>query len=185
MLNYKTRAVECLRDYEAENEFQINKIHKSITNRVIDYIFVLIVIYQQIFDEFISNFNLNNKVKDNKKYTKREQTLKMMNELTTKRRGTFMDTEQTNPKESMTKMPTESRFQTELEAPESQEETRSNSNTFNFGHESNGSTLVDFEERLKKCDSIKKLLVMSPSIPNGFDLNCTTIDVDDFSTVIC
>ena len=93
MLNYKTRAVECLRDYEAENEFQINKIHKSITNRVIDYIFVLIVIYQQIFDEFISNFNLNNKVKDNKKYTKREQTLKMMNELTVKRRGTFMDTE--------------------------------------------------------------------------------------------
>ena len=85
----------------------------------------------------------------------------------------------------MTKMPTDSRFVTEIEVPESQEDTRSNSNTFNFGQESNGSTLVDFEERLKKCDSIKKLLVMSPSIPNGFDLNCTTIDVDDFSTVIC
>jgi hypothetical protein len=45
--------------------------------------------------------------------------------------------------------------------------------------------LVDFEERLKKCKFIKDLLRMSPSIPNGFDLNCTTIDVDDFSTIIC
>ena len=71
------------------------------------------------------------------------------------------------------------------EAREGTEETRSNSTTFNLGPESNGSTLVDFEERLKKCDSIKNLLVMCPSIPNGFDLNCTAVDVDDFSTVIC
>ena len=115
MVNYKTRATECLKDFQADNEFLINKIHKSINNRVIDYIFILIVIYQQIFDEFISNFNLNTKVKDNKKYTKREQTLKMMNELTTKRRGTFMDTMSTDGT-SIIKHPSD-RFTTEIEAP--------------------------------------------------------------------
>lgn len=26
---------------------------------------------------------------------------------------------------------------------------------------------------------------MSPSIPNGFDMNCTCVNVDDFSTIIC
>lgn len=96
-----------------------------------------------------------------------------------------MDTENTNPKESISKQATnDARFMTELEMPE--DDTRSGSTSqYILGQDSNGSNLVDFEERLKKCDSIKKLLVMSPSIPNGFDMNCTTIDVDDFSTVIC
>jgi hypothetical protein len=49
----------------------------------------------------------------------------------------------------------------------------------------NNSDIVDFEERLKKCTFIKDLFVMSPSIPNGFDLNCCAVDVDDFSTIIC
>lgn len=45
--------------------------------------------------------------------------------------------------------------------------------------------LTEFEERLKKHPSIKQFMKMSPSIPNGFDMNCTNVDVDDFSTVIC
>jgi hypothetical protein len=49
----------------------------------------------------------------------------------------------------------------------------------------NTTNLVDFEDRLKKCQYIKDLLVMSPSIPNGFDLNCCAVEVDDFSTIIC
>lgn len=45
--------------------------------------------------------------------------------------------------------------------------------------------LTEFEERLKKHPSIKQFMKMSPSIPNGFDMNCANVDVDDFSTVIC
>ena len=45
--------------------------------------------------------------------------------------------------------------------------------------------LMDFEERLKKNQMIKKFMSMSPSIPNGFDLNCTNVDDNDFSTIIC
>lgn len=44
---------------------------------------------------------------------------------------------------------------------------------------------TDFEERLKKNEHIKTFMKMSPSIPNGFDMNCTNVDVDDFSTIIC
>ena len=45
--------------------------------------------------------------------------------------------------------------------------------------------LMDFEERLKKNESIEEFMKMSPSIPSGFDLNCCNVDVDDFSTIIC
>ena len=45
--------------------------------------------------------------------------------------------------------------------------------------------LMEFEERLKKNEIIKKFMSMSPSIPNGFDLNCTNVDDNDFSTIIC
>lgn len=86
-----------MKNFVADHEFQLNKIQKSINNRIIDYIFILNVIFQQIFDEFISNFNPHPKNRENKKYTKREQTLRMMNELSVqKRRGTFMDTHTTN-----------------------------------------------------------------------------------------
>ena len=37
---------------------------------------------------------------------------------------------------------------------------------------------------MKKNAAIKELMKMSPSIPNGFDMNCTMVNVDDFSTII-
>mmetsp|Transcript_22920 Transcript_22920/g.35275 ORF Transcript_22920/g.35275 Transcript_22920/m.35275 type:complete len:109 (+) Transcript_22920:3563-3889(+) len=46
-------------------------------------------------------------------------------------------------------------------------------------------SLMDFEQRLKSNSVIKEFLKMSPSIPNGFDMNCTQVNVDDFSTIIC
>lgn len=45
--------------------------------------------------------------------------------------------------------------------------------------------VLNFEERLKKEQSIKKLMKMSPSIPDGFDMDCTLVDENDFSTIIC
>ena len=45
--------------------------------------------------------------------------------------------------------------------------------------------MMEFEERLKKNQAIKELMKMSPSIPNGFDMNCTMVNVQDFSTIIC
>jgi hypothetical protein len=45
--------------------------------------------------------------------------------------------------------------------------------------------LMDFEERLRQTKIVKDLLKMSPSIPDGFDMNCTNVNVDDFSTLIC
>ena len=45
--------------------------------------------------------------------------------------------------------------------------------------------MILFEERLKKDENIKKLMQMSPSIPNGFNMNCTQMDEKDFSTIIC
>jgi hypothetical protein len=46
MLMYKQQAIDCLKSFQADNEFLINKIHKSINNRISDYIFILTVIYQ-------------------------------------------------------------------------------------------------------------------------------------------
>ena len=45
--------------------------------------------------------------------------------------------------------------------------------------------MLIFEERLKKDENIKKLMQMSPSVPNGFNMNCTQMDEKDFSTIIC
>ena len=45
--------------------------------------------------------------------------------------------------------------------------------------------LLNFEERIKKDEDIKKFIQMSPSIPNGFNLNCAKVDEKDFSTIIC
>lgn len=53
MLEYRSNARDCVQEYKADNEFQLNKIHKSITNRVSDYIFILKTVYSQVFDEFI------------------------------------------------------------------------------------------------------------------------------------
>jgi hypothetical protein len=46
-------------------------------------------------------------------------------------------------------------------------------------------SLFNFEEKLKKNEVVKKFMRMSPSIPNGFDENCTMLDEHDFSTLIC
>lgn len=53
MREYRGNALDCLLEFKADNEFQLNKIHKSITNRISDYILVLKTIYSQVFDEFI------------------------------------------------------------------------------------------------------------------------------------
>ena len=45
--------------------------------------------------------------------------------------------------------------------------------------------LLHFEDRLKKQESIKQLMKMSPAIPDGFDMDCTLVDENDFSTIIC
>ena len=45
--------------------------------------------------------------------------------------------------------------------------------------------LVHFEELLKSHEVFKELFKMSPSIPHGLDLNCTQVNLDDLSTIIC
>lgn len=45
--------------------------------------------------------------------------------------------------------------------------------------------LLEFEERLKKNPTVEKFMEISPSIPNGFNMNCTNVNLDDFSTIIC
>lgn len=44
--------------------------------------------------------------------------------------------------------------------------------------------LVNFENNLKENIYIKNFMVMSPSIQNGFDMNCTTVDDKDYSAII-
>ena len=44
---------------------------------------------------------------------------------------------------------------------------------------------VNFEERLKNNVAFKEIMLMSPSIPMGFDSNCTKINLNDLSTIIC
>lgn len=46
-------------------------------------------------------------------------------------------------------------------------------------------SLVTFEEGLKNSSLLKEFFKMSPSIPAGLDMDCTQIDLDDFSTIIC
>lgn len=46
-------------------------------------------------------------------------------------------------------------------------------------------SLVNFEEGLKNSSLLKEFFKMSPSIPAGLDMDCTQIDLDDFSTIIC
>ena len=53
MREYRGNALDCMLEFKADNEFQLNKIHKSITNRISDYILILKTIYSQVFDEFI------------------------------------------------------------------------------------------------------------------------------------
>jgi len=45
--------------------------------------------------------------------------------------------------------------------------------------------IFDFEDNLKSNDIIKEFMSMSPSIPDGYDMNCTNVNPDDFSTIIC
>ena len=44
---------------------------------------------------------------------------------------------------------------------------------------------MDFEDRLKMEQNINDLMKLSASVPSGFDLNCTQLDQNDFSTIIC
>ena len=53
MREYRGNALDCMHEFEADNEFQLNKIHKSITNRISDYILILKTVYSQVFDELI------------------------------------------------------------------------------------------------------------------------------------
>ena len=67
---------------------------------------------------------------------------------------------------------------------------RSNSNIILKGLQAkeegiNVKNLIDFEERVKNEKSLNKLMLMSPSVPSGFDLNSTTLNQCDFSTIIC
>ena len=52
-------------------------------------------------------------------------------------------------------------------------------------NEPNENWIFDFENRLKENALIKKFMSISPSIPCGFDLNCTNVDENDLSTIIC
>ena len=47
------------------------------------------------------------------------------------------------------------------------------------------SGLINFEERLKNNQMLKDFFKMSPSVPAGLDMDCTQIDLNDFSTIIC
>lgn len=71
-------ASECLQGFRAENEFYLNKIHKSIASRVSDYIYILKVIYSQIFDEFIHNIGMS---KGNSRDSKKKSSLLQVQHL--------------------------------------------------------------------------------------------------------
>lgn len=43
-------------------------------------------------------------------------------------------------------------------------------------NETNENQIFEFENRLKENKIIKKFMSISPSIPCGFDLNCTNVD---------
>ncbi len=49
----------------------------------------------------------------------------------------------------------------------------------------NVSYLIDFEDRITKNTAISSFMAFSPSIPSGFDLNCTHTNLNDLSTIIC
>ena len=53
-----------------------------------------------------------------------------------------------------------------------------------FGKESiKGPGMV--EELVKKEAAFRKFMELSPSVPNGFDMNSTNVNLNDFSTIIC
>lgn len=45
-----------------------------------------------------------------------------------------------------------------------------------YENETNENQIFEFENRLKENKVIKKFMSISPSIPCGFDLNCTNVD---------
>lgn len=44
--------------------------------------------------------------------------------------------------------------------------------------------IFTFEDRLKTNPKIKALMKMSPSIQNGFNMDCTIVDESDLSSII-
>ena len=53
MEEYKKLALECIEEFRADNEFHLNKLHKTLTSRVSEYILILKTIYYQSFDELL------------------------------------------------------------------------------------------------------------------------------------
>lgn len=70
MEEYKKLGIECIEEFKADNEFHLNKLHKVLTSRVVEYILVLKTIYFQSFDELLVLLQ-----KEPKKVSKREQAL--------------------------------------------------------------------------------------------------------------
>ena len=52
MKEYQLRAHECIVEFDAHNEFYLNKLHRLISKRAMDYLFILIQFNQHVFAEF-------------------------------------------------------------------------------------------------------------------------------------
>lgn len=188
--------------FDAESEFFLNKVQKAIVDRVSDYICLIKTVYNQVFDELILLFP-----KDNKKVQKKDVinqiNHQMMNVQRTYSRTqdfylknpTMKNADDGEEKEQSTKM----RHAPEAQDPAKSQLAKSNKTIVDNDEKDNlyGSTLsendqqkvtshlMSFEDRLKKKAAIKALMKMSASIPNGFDMDCTKVDENDFSTIIC
>ena len=53
MGDYNSKAQEFLKKYDSNHEFHLNKIHKSFTSRVSDYIHIMKSTFNMVFEELI------------------------------------------------------------------------------------------------------------------------------------
>jgi hypothetical protein len=203
MQKYEDKVIQFLAHYDAQSEFFLNKVQKAIVDRVSDYICLIKAVYNQVFDELILLFP-----KDNKKVQKKDvinqinhqmmnlqRTYSKMAQDFYLRNQTLKNADDGEEKEQSTKTKNLSEMQDSIKSQnfKSNKTIVDNDDKDNLNASSHSendqqkitSHLMSFEERLKKNATIKALMKMSASIPNGFDMDCTKVDENDFSTIIC
>jgi hypothetical protein len=74
--DYQRRAIECVEEFEADNEFYLNKLHRLIAQRSLDYVFVMLQFHQHVFNDMNLTLSISlekqlkkqgQKTKDNKR----------------------------------------------------------------------------------------------------------------------